>query len=475
MNILLIEPSFPKPSKSKNHNDFLPIGLLKIAAYHRKKNDGICIIRGEIPKREIFFESPRGGRLKNSNPDHILITSYFTYWAKYVKKCVSFYKKLYPNTKITVGGVYASLMPEHCKKYTKCDDVYVGIHPEAEKCQPAYRYLEKYYGPVDFQIIHTSRGCIRKCDFCGVFQIEPKFTYKESIKDEIIKKKIIFYDNNLLANPSIENILVELAYMKEKGKIKECEAQSGLDGRLIEKIPDLAFLLKKAGFKKIRIGWDGPYKDLPHIKRQLELLEKVGFNIQEEVFLFMIYNWDIPYEEMEKKRIKCWEWKVQISDCRYRPLDQTFDKYSGQKFEKGQTSADYYIHKRAGWTDRNIRTFRKRIRQQNMCIRFKFPFYTNVIERNHLSKSITKKLIFMARNLNNEKLEQVLDLLKIPYWFPENLIEGRLQVSKKDIYEEFENQTNKPATYNRKESSYFKRWRNNCLRKTLDQLSYQQF
>jgi len=97
---------------------------------------------------------------------------------------------------------------------------------------------------------------------------------------------------------------------------------------LIEKNPDLAFFLKKAAFKDVRISWDGDLKDAPHIKKQIELLKEVGYNIQRNVFVFMIYNWDIPFEEMEKKRIKCWEWKVQISDCRFRPLTQSFDRYN---------------------------------------------------------------------------------------------------------------------------------------------------
>jgi len=42
----------------------------------------------------------------------------------------------------------------------------------------------------------------------------------------------------------------------------------------------------------------------------------------------MIYNWSFDYEELEAKREKCFEWNVQIADCRYRPLNQTFDNYN---------------------------------------------------------------------------------------------------------------------------------------------------
>ena len=102
MNILLVEPNFPIPAKSKNHCNFLPIGLLKIAAYHRKQGD----------KAELH----RGNYQAKSYPNEIKVTSLFTYWSAHVWDSVSFYRKLYPKAHIEVGGIYASLMPEHAKQ-----------------------------------------------------------------------------------------------------------------------------------------------------------------------------------------------------------------------------------------------------------------------------------------------------------------------------------------------------------------------
>ena len=77
-------------------------------------------------------------------------------------------------------------MPQHCKEYTGCDDVIFGTIDEAEKLRPAYDLVD-----VDYQILHTTRGCIRKCGFCGTYIIEPEWLCKKSIKDEIFMKKFV--------------------------------------------------------------------------------------------------------------------------------------------------------------------------------------------------------------------------------------------------------------------------------------------
>jgi len=210
MKVLLVEPDFPVPLKSKNHKNFLPIGLLKIASYQRKKGNVVKLIRGTR------IEEARG--FTRYDPDEIWITSLFTYWAPYVRDAVIYYKNLFPEAKIIVGGIYASLFSaEEVKAYTGCDEVHQGVLEEAEKCVPAYDLLnDGSSDPIDYQIVHTSRGCVRQCDFCGTWKIEPEYTEKSTIKDEIKFKKLVFYDNNLLANPYIENILGELTDLKKK-------------------------------------------------------------------------------------------------------------------------------------------------------------------------------------------------------------------------------------------------------------------
>ena len=156
-NVLLVEPNFPIPNKSRNHANFLPIGLLKIAAYLRNKSINIKLVRHdkENLKQTTLFSKKN----QEFKPDLICVTSIFTYWSKYVKNTVSYYKSLYKNIPVIVGGIYASLMPEHCKNYTKCDDVILGPIYEAEKLYPAYDLVD-----VDYQIVHTSRGCVNSVE-----------------------------------------------------------------------------------------------------------------------------------------------------------------------------------------------------------------------------------------------------------------------------------------------------------------------
>lgn len=388
--ILLVEPDFPIPKKSKNHSGFLPIGLLKLASYNIKKGNDVFLVRGD---KSIRFR-----------PDKIYITSLFTYWAEYVWRSVHYYKALYPKAKVVVGGIYASLMPDHCRK-SGCDEVFIGVHKPAEHCEPAYHLINNGdFGKIDYQIVHASRGCSRSCSFCGTWKIEPKNINKKTIKNEIMFRNVVFYDNNFLSNPHIENILAELIELKKKKKILWCESQSGFDGRILLKRPYLAKMIRDAGFRYPRIAWDWQCDDYPKIEKQIELFKEARYR-SKDLFIFMLYNWNLPFGTMELKRKKCWQWKVQIADCRFRPLNQTFDYF---RFGKEQTNLDYFIHQK--WTDREVKKFRQNVRRQNICVRQDVSFYSKKLENKQIKKAETRFL----KRLGNGEIKQYLD----DAWFP---------------------------------------------------------
>jgi hypothetical protein len=350
--ILLVEPDFPVAVKSKNHSHFLPIGLLKIGSYHKLRGDKVKLVRGV--KRCGF------------TPDRILITSLFTYWSKYVHEAAQFYHKAYPTAQIEIGGIYASLMPKHCKRQSPFGRVYRGLYRRgaAEKVPVDYSLLPE---DLDYQIVHTSRGCTRRCTFCGTWRIEPEFTCVESVVGLIRKRRLVFYDNNLLGNPNIDDILSELAsYRTNKGHPLRCESQSGFDLNLLT--AHRAKLLKEAHFVQPRIAWDGLYSTWPKVRSAVRLLESVGYE-KKQIYIFMIYNYVLPYGEMKQKLEACRRWGVRVIDCRYRPLDSTEDNY--RPGAARQQKPDYYIHD--GWTDSQVRGFRRAVRRQNIAVLLDLP------------------------------------------------------------------------------------------------------
>ena len=66
-NVLLVEPDFPIPNKSRNHSNFLPIGLLKIASYLRNKSINIKLIRFEEKEDEDYYQTTIGFEFSTFN------------------------------------------------------------------------------------------------------------------------------------------------------------------------------------------------------------------------------------------------------------------------------------------------------------------------------------------------------------------------------------------------------------------------
>ena len=389
--VLLIDPAFPIANKSRNHKDLLPVGLLKISSYLKSRGIETKLIRLNNVNNDIFKEE-----ILEFNPNLVMVTSVFTYWFKEVKDAVDFSKEILPKVKVMVGGILVSLCYDECRKKIKANYLHKGLIEEAEHQMPDYSLLENGGKDVDFQIIHSSRGCKRHCNFCGVNQIEKHGDNVPSIEAELLpgKKNLVFYDNNLLDNPHIVNLLHELIRLKEEKKITKCESQSGFDGRILN--DDIAELLKKANFKDPKIAWDGPFNGFRRREKEISILEGAGY-ARKEIAVFMLYNHDLSYEELEKKRALCFKWGVQVSDCRFRPLDSLSDGYNPHK--RKQDPGEYHIHTKSGWTDEKVRQFRRNVRRHNICIRHNMKYHSRQAE----IKKITKEESMIIRDMTAEE------------------------------------------------------------------------
>lgn len=368
--VLLVQPRFHKAQKSRNHSDFCPLPLLKFASYLRDHSVPFTLVQ-HADDEEMDLPPV---------VDVVLCTTSFTYYSSAVRDCVQYYRTRYPNAEIICGGIYATLLPQHCKEYTGCDTVIRGVVEEVEAYPPEYDLV-----CVDYQILHTSRGCIRNCDFCATYKIEPMYKCKRSIRKEITKKRLIFYDNNLLANPYFENILHELIRLRRHRKITYCEAQSGIDARLLTET--IAEKLYQAGFRNIQFAWDGHYSEKEDIKRTVTLLTNAGYR-PHEIKVFILYNYKISYNECEKKRAFLSRLGVQTTPCRYIPPSATRDGYN--PYKRQQTSEEYYIH--TGWTDAQVRAFKRNCRQHNICKRYNWKYWTRKAEKKQISKEERKTI-----------------------------------------------------------------------------------
>ena len=91
---------------------------------------------------------------------------------------------------------------------------------------------------------------------------------------------------------------------------------------------------------------------------------------------------NLRHEQIYEKILCLYRWRVQVSNCRFRPFDQFYDNYNPHLWKRGQSEEDYYIH--PSWTDRQVRAARKLSRWCNIALRHQgYSKYTDIFH-NHL-------------------------------------------------------------------------------------------
>jgi len=246
---------------------------MKLASYHRSRGQKVKLVRG---KQDIY----------NFNPDKIEITSLFSYAWKPVHEAIEYYHNLFPNAKIRIGGIYASLMPERIKSFYPFVDVHIGLFEEADKYLPAYDILKDVnkWKNWNSTILFTSRWCLRKCPFCMVPKIEGKIrTVIGNIEEQVFPdhKELILWDNNFFAAPEWKRVTLEL---KETGL--SIDFNQGLDARLIN--DEKANILAELRIQSIRMAYDIPSEKESLIKA-VDMLHNYGIN-KRKIFIYCLYN-----------------------------------------------------------------------------------------------------------------------------------------------------------------------------------------
>lgn len=303
MHIFLVQPNY--------YSQYPPLGLLKLSTYHKQRGDTVQFVRG------IW----RHGWDLERRPEAIYITSLFT-WAWYaVHDAVKFYRDMFPKARVLLGGVYASLMPDHAAT-AGADEVFTGIKNEVEGLLPDYSLAPPGWNA---SILFSSRGCIRRCRFCAVPYLEGAPTKSTTIRHLIHPKhkRVILWDNNILGVPNWEDLVDELKEMN-----LEVDFNQGLDARLIT--ARIAHKLRGLRMPIIRIAYDNP--GMGHaVKSALDHLGAAGCP-RSKVISYVLFNYkDRPHDLFTRVR-DLLEWGATAYPMRFQPL-------SGQ----GALEKDSYI------------------------------------------------------------------------------------------------------------------------------------
>ncbi len=212
-----------------------------------------------------------------SRPDAIFVTSLMTYWYTGVKETITLFKRLFQGVPIVLGGVYATLMPQHARQSCEPDILWTGPAENGLReiladilglsLPGADDYRKPEFSPcldlmshVTFLPLLTSRGCPMRCSYCASGKLFPKFVARP-VQDAIASieaavnmygiRDVVVYDDAFLYNAETRAIPI-LLKSAERFPGLRWHAPNGLHVRYITR--DVAFAMKQASFETIRLG-----------------------------------------------------------------------------------------------------------------------------------------------------------------------------------------------------------------------------
>lgn len=217
-----------------------------------------------------------------STPLMVCMTSHMTYWYPGVFDAIKIVKTIFPSVPVVLGGIYATLCYEHARNNSGADYVIKGYGElEVLKLADALSAKKRDYGNFEewakdamvpaYELypelssvsVITSRGCPYRCSYCASFLFEPKLTFRDvkSVVTEIEKyvnerhvEDVAFYDDALLVD-SERHIIPILERLIRQGIRSRYHTPNGLHPKYIDH--RLAGLFRKAGFRTIRLGFEG--------------------------------------------------------------------------------------------------------------------------------------------------------------------------------------------------------------------------
>ena len=367
-NILLVEPGYP--------NKYPPLGLMKIAAYHGPfgRGDNLRFVKGDTPE------------VLSGVWDRVYVTTLFSFEWKRTSAAIDFALRAARGQaeRVFVGGIAATLMFEEFRSEPRwagvrfikglldqsptlslelsahdgdfgADDI---AGTPIEELVPDYSILEHipYTYPVrDAYFGYASRGCVRKCSFCGVPKLEggqrempPVTSLVEGVNEQFgPKKDLILMDNNVAASARYKEVVAEIRDLGfERGAMFErarsvpakrrVDFNQGVDARILSKTPMYLKEMSTICIDPLRIAFD--HVGMRRIyERSVEMAADYGLTSRSN---YMLYNFmDTPsdlYQRMsinielnERLGVRIWSFPM-----RYLPVTMKDRSHVGKNWNR---------------------------------------------------------------------------------------------------------------------------------------------
>ena len=370
--ILLIEPGY--------RNKYPPLGLMKLAAYHKARGDYVKFTKIGFGKAE------RTASLLEVPWDRVYVTTLFSFeWkrtAEAIDQAIQI-AAMQPE-RVFVGGIAASLMHDEYQNEPQWAGVrfikglLVGAPATAlklsaadydfgaddlhgrpiEERTPDYEILSdiRYSYPVrDAYFGYASRGCVRKCAFCGVPKLEgpqrempPLTELVNGIDTEHgVKKDLVLMDNNITASARYKEVIAEIRDLGfQRGSTltrpgcrpvkRRVDFNQGVDARILAKSPMFLREMATICISPLRIAFD-------HIGMRNvyeTAIRMAADNAITSLSNYMLYNFmDTPsdlYERMrlnialnEELNIRIWSFPM-----RYQPVTLKDRSHVGKNWNR---------------------------------------------------------------------------------------------------------------------------------------------
>ncbi|MGB9668344.1 MAG: B12-binding domain-containing radical SAM protein [Thermosulfidibacteraceae bacterium] len=252
-------------------------------------------------------------------PKVILVNSGMTYWWVGLYATVEVLKKLFKDVPIVIGGIYVNLCYQHAIENFGDVIVFRGeieelleligslVAPSGPPSNISYPLFDQYER-LEYVVIETSSGCPFRCSYCASKLLKPKFVEKDyrEVFEELLYwhenygvRNFAFYDDALLFN--FENRLGPfLELVISKGLDVNFHTPNGIHTRYISR--EVAFLLRRAGFKTLKLGVERFSRRFDDKTSREEIVEAIcylkeaGFT-KEEIGVYMIFG--LPDEDFD--------------------------------------------------------------------------------------------------------------------------------------------------------------------------------